>query len=128
MSILYAVVDGDSVIEYDRSKDLPKNQQAYLEIMDQKMDIGIPTPQGNIFAPDQEQKAQFVASQLFMALESDNDQLIAASMAYLALRLTELKQVSSKEINGEKQIFLIYDREYAPAQVVNFVKPEFLNS
>lgn len=128
MSVLVAVVNGEPIVEYDRSVVLPENQQQYLEIMDSKMDQGIPLGQGNVFAPDQEQKSQFVASQLFMAIESENDQLIAASMAYLATRLPELKQVSTKEKEGEQQISFIYDREFTPPQPINFIKPEHLNS
>jgi len=127
MSLLMAVVDGEPVIEYDRDKVLPDNQLDYLNKMDEKMEMGIPSGQGNIFAPDQEQKAYFVANQLMAAISSEDEQLIAASMAYLAVRLPELKQVSSKEKDGETQISLIYDREYS-AQVMNFVKPEHLNS
>ncbi len=134
MSVLVAVVDGDSVFEYDRDKPLPAKQLEYLGKMDEKMDMGIPRSggesggAGNIFAPNQEQKAQFVAEQLMMAIESDDESLIFASMAYLSIRLPSLKQVSSKEKQGQKQISLIYDREYTPPQVVNFVKPEHLNS
>jgi len=128
MSVLVAVVNGESEIEFDRSKDLAKQQWVYLDKMDDKMDMGIPTGQGNIFAPTLEQKAQFVANQLMMAIESGNDQLIAASMAYLAIRLPELKQVASKEKDGEQEITLIYDREYASAQEVKFTRPENLNS
>jgi len=128
MSVLVAVVNGESEIEFDRSKDLAKQQWVYLDKMDEKMDMGIPTGQGNIFAPTLEQKAQFVANQLMMAIESGNEQLIAASMAYLAIRLPELKQVASKEKDGEQEITLIYDREYAPAQEVKFTRPENLNS
>jgi len=128
MSVLVAVVNGDAKIEYDRSKPLPENQLEYLDKMDEKMEMGIPSGQGNIFAPDQEQKAQFVANQLMMAIDSENDQLIAASMAYLAMRLPELKQVSIKEEDGNKQISLIYDKEYVTPQAINFVKPEHLNS
>ena len=128
MSVLVAVVNGEPVVEYDRSVSLPENQLRYLEKMDEKMAMGIPDGQGNIFAPDQEQRARFVASQLMMAIKEDNEQLIAASMAYLANRLVELKQVSSKEKDGETQISLIYDREFTPPQPINFVKPEHLNS
>ena len=128
MSILVAVVNGDSEIEYDRSKPLAEQQVSYLEKMDEKMDMGIPSGQGNIFAPDQEQKAQFVADQLMMAIKADDEQLISASMAYLATRLPELKQVQSKEKDGQQQITLIYDREYTAPQEVKFVKPEHLNS
>ncbi len=128
MSILVAVVEGDAVIEYDRSRALPPKQLEYLDKMDEKMDISIPGGQGNVFAPDQEQKAQFVASQLMMAIENDDESLISASMAYLAIRIESLKQVSSKMSGGQKEITLIYDKEYAPAQTVNFVRPEHLNS
>ena len=128
MSILIAVVDGDSKIEFDRSKPLAERQREYLQKMDEKMDTGIPSGPGNIFAPTVEQKAQFVASQLMMAIETDDEGLIAASMAYLASRLPELKQVASKEKDGEKQITLIYDREYTEPQEVKFVRPEHLNS
>ena len=109
MSLLVAVVNGESVIEYDRSKPLPEHQLAYLDKMDEKMELGIPSGQGNIFAPDTEQRAQFVANQLIMAISSDNEQLIAASMAYLANRLPDLKQVSAKEVDGNTEITLIYD-------------------
>lgn len=128
MSVLVAVVNGESKIEYDRSRPLPENQLAYLDKMDEKMEMGIPSGQGNIFAPDLEQKAQFVASQLMMAISTDNEQLIAASMAYLANRLPELKQVSAEEKDGQTQITLIYDQEYTKPQTINFVKPEQLNS
>ena len=128
MSKLVAVVDGEAVIEYDRDKALAEPQMAYLDKMDQQMDQGIPSGQGNIFAPDLQQKAQFVADQLMMAIKSEDEALISASMAYLANRLPELKQVSEAEQDGQQQISLIYDREYAPAQTVNFVRPEHLNS
>jgi len=128
MSILVAVVNSESQIEYDRSKPLPEHQLAYLDKMDEKMELGIPSGQGNIFAPDQEQKAQFVASQLMMAISTENEQLIAASMAYLANRLPDLKQVKGEEKDGQTHISLIYDKDYAEPQAMNFVKPEHLNS
>jgi len=98
-----------------------------LNKMDEKMEMGIPSGQGNIFAPDQEQKDYFVADQLMAAIKSEDEQLIAASMAYLAVRLPDLKQVSSKVKDGDTQISVIYDSEYS-AHVMNFVKPEHLNS
>ncbi|VAW56600.1 hypothetical protein MNBD_GAMMA07-298 [hydrothermal vent metagenome] len=130
MTILVAVVDGDSVIEYDRKKVLPEQQLTYLDKMDEKMDMGLPSGQGHIFAPDHGQKIQFVANQLILAIDTDDEQLIAASMAYLAIRLPDLKQVSSTNKDGAAQISLIYDRDYAPAQEqeVKFVRPEHLNS
>lgn len=128
MSTLVAVVNGESELEYDRSKSLPEKQLSYLDKMDVQMDTGIPSGQGSILAPDIEQKAQFVASQLMTAIEKGDEQLMSASMAYLAVRMPNLKQVSVEEKEGDKHISLIYDREYAPAQMVNFVKPEHLDS
>ena len=129
MSKLVAVIDGESEIEYDRSVDLPDHQRDYLDKMDAKMNEGIPLGQGNIFAPQMEQKAQFVADQLVMAIQSNNEALIAASMAYLANRLPDLKQVlAEKQQDGEIKITLVYDKEFVKPEAINFVKPSQLNS
>ncbi|MCW9014857.1 MAG: hypothetical protein OQL06_13885 [Gammaproteobacteria bacterium] len=129
MKKLVAVINGESTLEYDRSVDLPANQRAYLDKMDEKMDTGIPHGQGNIFAPQMEQKAQFVADQLVMAIKADNEGLIAASMAYLASRLPDLKQVTAEEqVNGETKITLVYDQEYVKPEAINFIKPTQLDS
>ena len=129
MKKLVAVVDGESKVEYDRSVDLPDQQKAYLDKMDEKMDGGIPLGQGNIFSPQMEQRAQFVADQLVMAINSNNEALIAASMAYLANRLPDLKQVTAEsQDDGETKITLVYDKEYVKPETINFVKPSQLNS
>lgn len=128
MKKLVAVIDGESSVEYDRTKVLPANQMEYLDKMDAQMDQGIPHGQGNIFSPQIEQKAQFVANQLIGAIKSNNEQLIAATMAYLAVRLPDLQQVTADEKDGQTTIKLIYDQEYVKAQTVNFVKPDKLDS
>ena len=128
MKKLVAVLHGESQVEYDRTQQLPDNQLKYLDIMDAKMDEGIPHGAGHIFAPDTQQKAQFVANQLINAIKTDNEQLAAAAIAYLALRLPDLQQVVAEDNNGETTIKLVYDREYAPAQPLQFIKPGQLNS
>ena len=128
MKKLVAVINGEVTLEYDRSKALPEQQKVYLDKMDEKMDQGIPHGQGNMFSPQIEHKAQFVADQLVNAISNDNEQLIAATMAYLATRLPELQQISSEEKDGQTTIKLIYDRPYAEEQAVQFVRPEHLNS
>ena len=128
MKNLIAVINGEAKIEYDRSKELPQNQMEYLNKMDQKMDEGIPHGAGHLFAPDIQQKAQFVADQLVMAIKSDNEQLTAATMSYLATRLPDLQQVSAKDENDAVAIKLIYDQPYAKAEPVKFVRPDQLNS
>jgi hypothetical protein len=128
MKKLIAVINGESKIEYDRSQVLPDNQLSYLDKMDQQMDSGIPQGQGNIFAPQIEQKAQFVANQLINAIQQDDEQLIAATMAYLAIRLPDLQQVVAEEKDGETNIKLIHDKPYVEAQAVQFVSPDKLDS
>ena len=128
MKNLVAVINGEAKIEYDRSKELPQNQMEYLNKMDQKMNEGIPHGAGHLFAPDTQQKAQFVADQLVMAIKSDNEQLTAATMAYLATRLPDLQQVSAEDEDDAVAIKLIYDQPYAKAEPVKFVRPDQLNS
>ena len=50
-------MNGESQVEYDRTQGLPENQLHYLDIMDKKMDEGIPHGAGHIFAPDEQQTA-----------------------------------------------------------------------
>lgn len=128
MNKLVAVLQGESQVEYDRSKPLPEQQQQYLERMDMQMDQGIPLGAGHIFAPDLQQKAQFVANQLIHAIKTENEQLAAATIAYLANRLPDLQQVVAEERDGETTIKLVYDKSYVPAQTLNFIKPGQLNS
>jgi len=128
MKKLVAVINGEATIEYDRTKELPEQQKLYLDKMDEKMDQGIPHGPGNMFAPQMEHKAQFVANQLVGAISAENEQLISATMAYLAIRLPDLQQVTAEEKDGETTIKLIYDTPYAEEQTVQFVRPENLNS
>lgn len=122
MTKLVAVLNGESQVEYERDKALTEHQQRYLTMMDQKMDEGIPQGAGNIFAPDLQQKAQFVANQLVDAIKSNNEQLAAATLSWLATRLPDLQQVTADEKAGELTIRLIYDKAYIKAQPLNFVK------
>ncbi len=128
MKKLVIVVNGESQLEYDRSKKLPEKQRRYLDKMDQQMDTGITHGQGNIFSPQLKQKAEFVANQLIHAIQSDNEQLIAATLSYLAIRLPDLQQVSAEINDSEVKINLIYDREFIQPQPVNFIKPDRLDS
>ena len=107
---------------------MKNNYKLYINGLDEKMDQGIPHGPGNIFAPQMEHKAQFVANQLVGAISAENEQLISATMAYLAIRLPDLQQVAAEEKDGETTIKLIYDKPYAEEQTVQFVRPENLNS
>ncbi len=128
MKKLVAVLHGEAQVEYDRSMPLPEPQLEYLDMMDIKMDQGIPHGAGHIFTPDLKQKARFVAEQLIQAIKSDNEPLAAATLSYLANRLPDLLQVVAEEQDGETRIRLVYDEEYVASQPLQFVKPDRLNN
>ena len=129
MKKLVAVINGESQVEYDRTRELPEHQKQYLDKMDEKMDQGIPHGPGHIFAPDAKQKAEFVANQLVGAVKGNNEQLAAATLAYLANRMPDLQQVVAEENKeGQLTIKLVYDQEYVKAEPISFVKPGNLNS
>lgn len=110
MSELFVVlVNGESQIEYNRSRPLPEKQLEYLDIMDTKMTKGIVLSGETIADPDPVQRAQFVSMQLIAALMDSNDQLIAAACAYLANRLPDLKQL---KVDENYNFDLVFDEEY----------------
>ena len=119
---MVVLVNGQSYIEYDRSKALSDSQLQYLEQMDVKMDAGIELGKEKIAAPDDKQKAQFVALTLLTAITDENDQLIAATSSYLAVRYPDLKQVKADvDVANNGMLFdLIFDQEYKNQVKVSF--------
>lgn len=110
---LTVVINGDSILEYDRDKGLPAQQSAYLDRMDRQMDTGL-TLNGEVIAsPDQLQRAQFVALHLIEALRDENEAQAAASCAYLANRIPELKQVRVEDTGAGLHVDLVFDRAYS---------------
>jgi len=128
MKKLVLVVNGGVHVEYDRSKILPNDQIAYLNKMDAKMDEGIPHNGGHLFAPDAQQKAQFVANQLAHAYQQEDEKMSAAMMSFLGDRHPGLQQIVITEQDGQLNINLIYDEAYEKVTPVAFVRPEDLNS
>ena len=113
MSDVMAVLfNGIAQIEYDRRKPLPDHHGAYLDRMDARMDEGIEADGAIIAAPDQLQRAQFVAGNLAHAIVTDDEELAAAMTTYLAVRLPDLKQVKIREREGEIAIELVFDEDY----------------
>jgi len=108
-STFVVLIHGESQIEYDRTKQLPAKQLEYLDIMDSKMSQGILLNGSTIAEPDLVQRAQFVSMQLIAAIMDSNDQLIAASCAYLATRLTDLKQL---KVDDNYNFDLVFDEDY----------------
>lgn len=109
--VVAVLVNGKSIIEYDRSKSLTERQQEYLDKMDSQMDLGISLAGQSISRPDTIERARFIASMLIQAIEEDDEPRIAATCSYLAERLPELKQVRANLQGGAHTIDLVFDRE-----------------
>lgn len=120
-ALLAVVINGQSVLEYDRRKPLPARQKLFLDHMDRDMDAGITLDGQHIAQPDPMVRARFVASHLVQAAESGDEALAAASCAYLALRLPGLKQVRADSLDGQLHVDLVFDKPYVPVQTVQFM-------
>jgi len=107
-------------IEYDRNVALDAKLADYLDNMDRKMDIGISIGEQQIQSPTAEQKAEFVASNLYHAIKADNEAMASAMTSYLAVRLADLKQVKFSDKDGNVSIELVYDEVYDNQVAVQF--------
>ena len=107
--IFVVLVNGEKQIEYDRAKPLPAKQMEFLDKMDLQMTQGIVLNGVTLADPDPVQRAQFVSMQFIAALIDSNDQLIAATCAYLANRLPDLKQL---KVDENFNFDLVFDEEY----------------
>lgn len=123
MSNLMAVIlNGVAQLEYDRNRQLPPQQELYLDKMDQKMDKeGIQVGDDFIATPDLNQRAQFVAANLAHAILSDQEATAAALCSYLANRLPELKQVKIDNSQDDIAIELVFDEDYQKQIPVQFI-------
>ena len=119
---MVVLLNGEALFEYDRTIQLPRQQQEYLDRMDQQMDQGIKLGNETVVNPDQQQRAQFVAFTLLNAIEDDNEAVIAAMNSYLAVRYPDLKQVKADiDQNTRKVMFdLIFDQEHKNQVKVSF--------
>ena len=119
--VLTILIDNQAQLTFDRSRTLPDKQLLYLDRMDAQMNDGLQLDDARIEQPDALQRAQFVAVHLIEALQQDNEALVAASCAYLARRLTDLKQVKALLVEGGFSVELVFDESYARETVVEFV-------
>ena len=119
-SNLAVVVNDQLTLEYDRSKSLPAHQQEHLQKLDAKFDQGIELQGQFIAKPDTEQRARYMALSLMEGIIYQEDARAAVSLAWLATRLPELKQVKAIVDEQGTHFDLIFDRAYQPHQVVDF--------
>ncbi len=123
-NIMAVLLNGTAQIEYNRDISLPGKQRDYLDRMDQDMDEGIQLGNQYVENPNQIQRAQFIALHLVQSLLADNEQHIAASCAYLADRLTDLKQLKAvTKPDGAIGIDLVFTDDYKNQVKVEFMPP-----
>ncbi len=120
-NILVVILNDIPEIEFDRNKKLTSTQKNSLHLMDEKLDLGINLNEKFYRNPTLEQRIEFVAANLFSALLNDQEGIAAASCAYIAVSLPELKQIKAVEQNKTVSIELIFDREYQTEIKMNFL-------
>ena len=108
------------VVEYDRNRRLPGHQRQFLDKMDQDMAQGFELAGEFITTPDAMQRAKFVAMQLIMALQTNEDGLVAASCAYLANRFPDIQQVKAVEQGEQVALDLVFTDEVSNKVAVQF--------
>ncbi|VAW93345.1 hypothetical protein MNBD_GAMMA21-964 [hydrothermal vent metagenome] len=117
---LVIVVNGQSMIEYDRNTRLPGHQRQFLDKMDSDMDIGVTINGKHIDQPDLKVRAQYIAMHLVQSILKEDDAMIAATCAYLATRIPDLKQVQANEQGENISFDLIFTDEQKNQVAVQF--------
>ena len=114
MNQLAVVVNDSLTLQYDRSRELPPHQQEYLTKLDQRFEQGIELQGEQLDNPDIGQRAKYMALSLMEGIIYQEDNKAAVSLAWLATRLPDLKQVKVIVDEQGSHFDLIFDREYQP--------------
>ncbi len=117
---LVIFINGQSIIEYDRNTRLPGHQRQFLDKMDIDMDAGINISGERVVKPDLKVRAQYIAMQLVNSILKENDAMIAATCAYLATRIPDLKQVQAVEQEENISFDLVFTDEQKNQVAVQF--------
>ena len=114
MSQVAVVVNDSLTLQYDRGRELPPHQQEYLAKLDQRFKQGIELQGEQLDNPDIGQRAKYMALSLMEGIIYQEDDKAAVSLAWLATRLPDLKQVKVFVDEQGSHFDLIFDREYQP--------------
>lgn len=120
--LMGVLLNGIAQLEYNRDRPLPDHQAAYLEKMDAMMEEGIVVDGEMTQNPDRDQRARFVAANLYHAIVSGDESKAAAMCTYLAIRLPDLKQIKYDNTQGDTVIDLVFDEEYVKQVAVDVPK------
>lgn len=108
-NMLSVYINGEKVLDYDKSARQPGKIRQHLEGMDVDMDEGIELNEKHVSNPNKIQRAQYVAMSLLYGIQFKSDGMISATCAYLANRNPEIKQIRSIETGDEVTLDLIYN-------------------
>ncbi len=106
---LEIMLNGNTLIEYQRNTRLPGKQREFLDIMDIDMDEGINLDGKIISSPNNQQRCHYVSMKLIQALESNNKGMISATCAYLANRQPTLQQIRAEEEGNTVTLELVFE-------------------
>ncbi len=120
MSMLAVVVNDQLMLEYNRDIPLDDNKLNYINSLDKKFDQGIELEGEKLSNPNVQQRAQFISLSLMEGIMYKDDKMASASLAWLALRLPDLKQVVAQVDHNGTKFELVFDREYKPHVDVQF--------
>ncbi len=126
--VLVILLNGTPMLEYDRGQALSDRQRESLQRMEEKLDQGILLGERFVTRPERQQRVEYMAANLVAALLEGEDVAAAASCAYLAMALPELKQVKALEKEGNVAIELVFDREYCKEEKLSFVPQDRLKA
>ena len=126
--VLVILLNGTPMLEYDRGQALSDRQRESLQRMEEKLDQGILLCERFVTRPERQQRVEYMAANLVAALLEGKDVAAAASCAYLAMALPELKQVRALEKEGNVAIELVFDREYRKEEKLSFVPQDRLKA
>ena len=126
--VLVILLNGTPMLEYDRGQALSDRQRESLQRMEAKLDQGILLGERFVTRPERQQRVEYMAANLVAALLEGKDVAAAASCAYLAMALPELKQVRALEKEGNVAIELVFDREYRKEEKLSFVPQDRLKA
>ena len=124
--LLVILLNGTPMLEYDRGQALSDRQRESLQRMEEKLDQGILLGERFVTRPERQQRVEYMAANLVAALLEGEDVAAAASCAWLAMALPELKQVKALEKEGNVAIELVFDREYRKEEKLSFVPQDRL--
>lgn len=126
--MLYVILNGDPLLEFDRRKPVPGHQRQYLDNMDNQMEQGIQMGDTFVKDPNPLQRSQFVANSLVNLLLKENYSMAVAMCTYLAKRMPDLQQIQCKsDENDDISIEFVFDRSFEQAQqeqTIQFYTPD----